>query len=112
MVEHLLLKEFYYNDSVESKIIIEDLEANLAGAPIDAKNLEVPEVSAEENYDEDITARGKVNKINESRDEVEIDIEEEQNIESYKVTLNIDIENIVKIENIHNHHKGRWKKIY
>ena len=84
----------------------------MTGAPIYDTNPEVTEVAVEENYDEDITARGKVNKINESRDEVEIDIEEEQNIESYKVTLNIDIENIVKIENIHNHHKRHWRKIY
>ena len=43
---------------------------------------------------------------------MEIDIEEEQRTEKYKATLNIDIENIVKIENIHNHHKINYREIY
>ena len=36
--------------------------------------------------------------------QMEIDLEEELNIEVYQVTLNIDIENINKVENIHNRH--------
>ena len=65
----------------------------------------------ETNYDEDVTAVAKVVKINESKDYMEIDLECEINIESYKVTLNIYMENIVKIKNIHNHHKRHWKEI-
>ena len=41
-------------------------------------------VAVEENYDEYITEEAKVSKINESSDEMEIDIEEEQKIEAYK----------------------------
>ena len=43
---------------------------------------------------------------------MEIYLKEERNTEAYKLTLNIDIENIVKIENIYNHHKIHWRKIY
>ena len=43
---------------------------------------------------------------------MEIDLEEEQNTESIKVTLNINNENIVRIENVHNHQKRYWRKIY
>ena len=35
---------------------------------------------------------------------MKIDLEEELNIEVYQVTLNVDIENIDKVENIHNCH--------
>ena len=43
---------------------------------------------------------------------MEIDLEEEQKTKKYKVKLNIDIENNVKNENIHNHRKIHWRKIY
>ena len=69
----------------------------MTGAKIDIKDDEVMEVAVEENSDEDITAGAKVSKINWSRNDMEIDLEEEQKTEKYKVTLNIDIENIVKI---------------
>ena len=59
----------------------------------------------EANADKCITSRAKVSKIYKSRYEMEIDLEEEQRIKSYKVTLNIDIENTDKIGNIQNHHK-------
>ena len=36
---------------------------------------------------------------------MEMDIEGEQKTEAYKVTLNFDIENIEKIENIYKHYK-------
>ena len=84
----------------------------MTGAPIDATNTEVTEVAVEANYDEDITSGAKVGKINESSNDMEIDLEEEQNTEKYKATLNIDIENISKIENIHNDHKRNWMRIY
>ena len=42
---------------------------------------------------------------------MEMDIEGEQKTEAYKVTLNFDIENIEKIENIHKHHKTYWRTI-
>ena len=70
------------------------------------------EVDVEANADGYLISGCKVSKINESSDEMEIDMEEEQSIEAYNVKLNIDIENIVKIENIHNHHKKHWRKIY
>ena len=82
------------------------------GAPIYTTSLEVPEVAVEANDNEDIIEGDKVSKINESSNETEIYLEEEQKIEKYKVTLKIDIENIVKIENIHNHQKRYWRKIY
>ena len=82
------------------------------GSPVDATNTEVPVVAVEANSDEYITEGAKVSKINESRDETEIDIEEERKTEAYKVTLYIDIENTVKIENIHNHHNIHWRTIY
>ena len=97
MVEHLLLKEFYYNDSVESKIIIEDLEANLAGAPIDASNHDDLAVAEEVNADESITAVAK------DRNEMGINIEEEHNKEAYKETMNIYIENMDKFLKSHKH---------
>ena len=86
-------------------MIIDELEGSLTGSPIDTTNPEVPKVTAESNADEDITAGAKVSKINKAIDDMEIDLEEEPKTEKYKVTLNIDIGNIVKIENIHNHHK-------
>ena len=73
----------------------------MTGAPIDATNLEVPEVAVEENSDEDITAGAKFTKINKASNEMEIDLEEEQKTEAYQDTLNIDIENIDRIEHIH-----------
>ena len=39
-------------------------------------------------------------------------LKEEQKTEKYKVTLNIDIENIFRIENIHDRHKRHSMKIY
>ena len=54
----------------------------------------------------------KVSKINKYSNETEINLEEDRNVETYKVTLNIDIENIDKIENIHHHHKTHWMKVY
>ena len=89
----------------ELERIIDEVEGSLTGAPINATNPAVTEVTVEENSDEDITAGAKVSKINKARDDMEIDLEEEPKAEKYKVKLNIDIENIVKIENIHNHQK-------
>ena len=43
---------------------------------------------------------------------MEIDTEKEQKIEAYQEKLNIDIENINKIENIHKNRKTAWRKIY
>ena len=41
-----------------------------------------------------------------------IDPEGEQNTEAYQEILNIVIENMDKIKNIHRHHKTHWRKIY
>ena len=84
----------------------------MTGARIDATNTEVLVVDVESNSEEDITAGSKVSKINEASNEMEIDIEEEKNTEAYQETLNIDIENIDRIENIHKHHKTPWRTIY
>ena len=65
----------------------------LTGAPIDATNLEVSAVSVETTSDEDITVGDKFSKINEDKYDME-----ELNTEAYQETLNIDIENINKIE--------------
>ena len=81
-------------------------------APIDSKNPEVPLVYVEENYDGDTKEGAKASKINESNNEMEVDLEEKQNTEAYKVTLNIKIENIFKIENIYNHHERHCITIY
>ena len=84
----------------------------MTGSPIDATNPEVTVVAVDVNNDKDITVGANVIKINKSSNNTEIYIEEERNTEQYKLTLNIDIDNIVKIENIHNHHKRHRKKIY
>ena len=60
-------------------------------APIYATNPEVSAVAVEVNSDEYITSGDKVSKINESSDDMEIDLEEERKAESYQETLNIDI---------------------
>ena len=93
-------------------MIIDELEGSLTGAPIDATNHEVTEVTIESNYDYYSTSGFNFRKINKYIDEMEIDFREEWMIEKYKVTLNIDIENIIKIENIHNHPKINWRIIY
>ena len=81
----------------------------MTGATIDATNTEVPAVAVEGNAGEDITVGAKVSKMNESSNDMEIDIKEEENIEAYKETLDIETENIYKIENIHNYHKRHWR---
>ena len=63
----------------EQERIIDELEGSLTGAPIDATNTEVPVVAVEENFDEDITVGANVSKVNESSDDMGIDLEEEQN---------------------------------
>ena len=89
MIERLIwisyskLKTLYYNGFFERKVIIDELEGSLTGAPIDATNLEVLEVYVKENYDETITAGAKVGKINESSDDMEIYLEEERKIKAY-----------------------------
>ena len=62
-------------------------------------------MSIEGNAYEYITAGAKVSKINEYRNNMKSEIEEDQNIEANTVILNIEIQNIDRIENIHNHHK-------
>ena len=64
------------------------MEASLAGAPIDASNIDGLAVAEEENSDEAITAVAK------SSNEMEIDLKQKKKIESYQKTMNIDIENI------------------
>ena len=65
--------------------MIEDLEADLTGAPVDSLNTEDSEVAGETNPDESITA------VSKASNEVEIDLKEERSTETYKETMNIDI---------------------
>ena len=76
-VGHLLLKYLYYNYFFERKHMVEDLEADLTGAPIDSLNTEYLEVAEETNPDEAITAVAKAS------NDMEIDLKEERNKESY-----------------------------
>ena len=78
--------------------MIEDLEAELTGSPIDASNPDNQAVAKEENADDAITAVAK------ARNETEIDIKEERNTEACRQTMNIDIENINTIEKRHKHY--------
>ena len=75
--------------------MIEYLEADLTGASIDALNDEDLVLAEDSNSDEAIT------KVSEGRNGMEIYLEREQNTESYKETMNIDIENINIIEKRH-----------
>ena len=60
----------------ELERIIDEVEGSLTGAPINATNPAVTEVTVEENSDEDITAGAKFSKINKSSDEMEIYMKE------------------------------------
>ena len=84
----------------------------MTGAPTDDTKIEVLAVDVENKFDKDITAGPKFSKMNESIDEMEIDLKEEQRTWKYKVTLNIDIDNIIKIPNIHLHLKRHLRTIY
>ena len=86
--------------------MIEDLEANLTGKPIDASNTDNSAVSEEENSDESITELAKTSK------DMEIYIKEEHKIEAYQNRMKIDIENINTIEKRHKNDTKRWRTIY
>ena len=75
--------------------MIEDLEAGFTGASIYASNTDNVDLAEVANDDESITA--ETNFINDTV----IDIKEEQNNESYKEKMNINIENINTIEKRH-----------
>ena len=77
------------------KQIIEDLEADLTGAPKQASNNDDVDLAEVSNANEDITAEAKAS------NEIENDLKEEQNKKSYKETMKIDIENINTIEKRH-----------
>ena len=68
--------------------MIEDLEADLTGSPIDASNTDDATLDEVANYDEAITA------VANSRNEIGIGIKEERKTELFKDTMNIDNENI------------------
>ena len=63
-------------------------------------------MAKEENSDKSITAVAK------SRNDMEIDLQEEQKTEAYQEIMNIDIENINKIVNIRKHYTKQWRTIY
>ena len=68
--------------------MIEDLEADLTGSPIDDLNTDDSAVAEEANPDESITA------VAMASNEMEIDLKKGLNTEAYKETMNIEIENI------------------
>ena len=72
--------------------MIENLEAELTGALETNSNTDNLAVAEEANVDEAITAEAKVG------NDTEIDLKEECNTESYKDTMNIDIENITHLK--------------
>ena len=86
--------------------MIEDLESDLTGSPIDASNADDVALDEVENSDEAITVESK------SINEMKPDIKEEKNTKSYKETMNIDIENMNTIEKIHKVYTKRWRTIY
>ena len=63
-------------------------------------------MAEKKNSDETIT------EVANASNEMQINLEEEHKTESYQETMNIDIENINKIENSHNHYTKQWRKIY
>ena len=71
------------------------MKANLTGAPIYASNFYYLAVAEESNDDEAIT------EVDKAINETEIDLEEEHKTEAHQETMEIDIEEIDKIENIH-----------
>ena len=85
--------------------MIENLEANLTGAPIDYSNPDDLLVAEESSSDEAITAVDKAN------NEIYIDIEEEHKTKAYQETMNIYIENIEKIEKRHKNYTKQLRKI-
>ena len=95
---HSPLKELDYNNFSERKGIIEDLEDNLTGTQMDASNTDNLAVAEGANTNEAITA------VHKYRNDMEMYLEEEYKIEAYQETMQIDIENIDKIENIHKHY--------
>ena len=78
----------------------------MTGAPIDASNPDDYVVAEEANSDEAITAVAKAG------NDIESDLKEEQNTESYKYTMNIDIENINTIGKMHKLYTKWWRTIY
>ena len=72
--------------------MIEDMEAELTGAPEKTPNNDNLAGDEEANVDEAVTADAKA--IN----DMEIDIKQEQKIKSYKEKMSIDIENINTFE--------------
>ena len=86
--------------------MIEDLEAELTGAPKETSNTDNSEVAEEKNVDESITAEAKA--IN----EMENYLKDEQNTKSYEDTMNIDIENINTIEKRKSIYTKQWRTTY
>ena len=86
--------------------MIEDLKDVLTGSPIDASNTDDAALSELENEDKAITA------VDKASNETAIDIKEEQKTESYKETMNIDIENINTIKKRNNLYTKLWRTIY
>ena len=105
-VGHLKLKELYINGFFERKQMIEDMKAKLTESPKQTSNTDNYTVSEEENVDEAFTAEAK------DRNDIEIDLKEEQKTQAYKQTIDIDIENINTFEKINKLYTNQWRKIY
>ena len=63
-------------------------------------------VAEEANADVSVTAEAKAS------NDMEIDLKEGQNTQAYKETMNINIDNIKKIENRNKVYKTQWRIIY
>ena len=86
--------------------MIEDLEAELTGAPKETSNTDNLEMAEEANADEAITVEAKAS------NDMGNDLKEEQNTKSYKERMNIDIENINTIKKRRKVNEKRWRNIY
>ena len=62
-------------------------------------------MAEKKNSDETIT------EVANASNEMQINLEEEHKTESYQETMNIDIENIDKIENSHKYYTKQWRTI-
>ena len=86
--------------------MIEDLEDYLTGALEDDSNTNDADLAEVENADKSITA------VYKARNEMGIDLKEEQKTQAYKETMDIDIENINTIEKIQKVYTKLWRTIY
>ena len=86
--------------------MIEYMEAESIEAPKKTSNTDNSRVAEEANVDEVVTAEAKAS------NDMKIYLKEERKTQSYKETMNIDIENISKFESKNKVCTTQWRKIY